>query len=547
MFSLSSVSYRAGDTLLFDQLTLTINRGDRLGIIGPNGAGKSTLLRIMAGVCAPTSGTRTLAPGARIGYLPQGILDLETGTLADALDTASGGYFGTRRELDLATEALSEPYGASEIVLDRWEQAQAAFEASGGYDIADRLEAHFARFDLPPDAPERPLSQLSGGERTRAALATMLAVRPDLLLLDEPTNHLDVAAQRWLAKFIADYPGAIVIVSHDRAFLEETVTHIAAFETGSSTVELHTGGYEDWVETRRRRAATEFETWKRQREKIAGLQASIDQQERSSRKVESETIHFHYRKRAAKVARAATVRRARLERMLESEERAEKPKPQWGVALQFPEPDVRARDVVTLDEVMLQRGGHRILDNVTLTLRYGDRLAVVGENGAGKTTMLRVISGELEPDTGYRRLAPGVSIGTLAQDQDTLDPALTVLESVQKCLAASEAALRTELHRYLFGGDAVHRRVADLSFGERSRLMLALIAIPGADLLLLDEPHNHLDVDARAAFEAAVQAFPGTVVLISHDRYAIRQIATRVMRIAEGRLQEIDASMDHEF
>jgi ATP-binding cassette subfamily F protein 3 len=330
MYTLTGVSYRFGDHLLFENLTLTLNRGDRLGLIGPNGAGKSTLMQIMAGSLVPQTGSRAVAPGVRIGTLPQGTLDVESGTLAEALDPATGGWFSASAELDAATTALSGPDGGSDAVLDRWETAQVRFDDVGGYAVADRLEALFDRFGLPPDAADRSLSELSGGERTRAGLAALLAMQPDVLLLDEPTNHLDIGGQRWLVEFLATYPGAVAIVSHDRAFLEETANRIAAFRAGSTTVELHAGGYADYVETRRKRQEAEFETYKRQQEKIAALESSIDQQERSARKVEGETINFHYRKRAAKVARAATVRKARLERILDSEELIDKPRQQWG-------------------------------------------------------------------------------------------------------------------------------------------------------------------------------------------------------------------------
>ncbi len=446
-----------------------------------------------------------------------------------------------------ATAELSGPDGAEEDVILAWEAAQQHFDATGGYAMTDRLEALFDRFGLPADALGRSLAELSGGERTRAGLATLLAMQPDILLLDEPTNHLDLAGQRWLIEFVNGYQGAIVVVSHDRAFLDETVNRIVAFEQDSTEIELHAGGYADYLEARRTRQAAEFEAYKRQQEKISGLQASIDQNERAARSIENETIHFHFRKRAAKIARAATVRRGRLERMLESEDLIEKPSQSWGLALDFPDPVVHARDVVTLDNVTIARDGRAILDHVSLALRYGERLAVIGENGAGKTTLLRVISGEIEPDSGYRRPAARLRFGLLAQDQETLVPEKTVLESVRDRHPVSESDLRTELHKYLFGGDSVHRRVADLSWGERTRLMLALIAIPGADLLLLDEPLNHLDMDAREEFEDALTAFPGAVVLVAHDRYAIRRIATRVIRIENGHLCDVDMAADPEF
>lgn len=547
MLTLNSVSHRLGDNLLFENLTLTINREDRIGVIGPNGSGKSTLLDIMSGVLEPDRGTRLLAPAVRIGYLRQGTLDVASGTLGQALDAPTEGFFGRHASLEAATSSLSTSNTGTAEPIERWERTQDAFEAVGGYEMLDRLEALLDRFGIPAGALHQPLSRLSGGERTRAGLAALLAMQPDVLLLDEPTNHLDLSGQRWLIGFIREYAGAVVVVSHDRAFLDDFATRTIAFESGSTDVRLHAGGYSDFVAMREKERSAELETYKRQQEKIAGLQASIDQDERSARKIESETIDFHYRKRAQKVARAATVRRARIERMLESEDIVDKPSQTWGLALDFPEPTSQARDVTRLDEILVKRGENVILDRVSLELRYGERVALMGDNGAGKTTLLQVISGDLTPDSGYRRMAPGVRIGTVTQDQETLSPELTVMQTVQEHTTISESDLRAQLHRYLFGGDSVHRSVRDLSWGERSRLMLATIAIPGADLLLLDEPTNHLDVDAREAFEDGLTAFPGTVLMVGHDRYAIARIATRIIRIHHGKLHDVDPATDPEF
>ena len=547
MLILDNVSRQFADHLLFENVSLAINRGDRIGLVGPNGSGKSTLLGIIAGTMRPDSGHRTLAPDAQVGVLPQGLFDLESGRLRDALDAPTGGFLRALESLDRATADLSGPDGSDERILARWEAAQTQFDACGGYEALDRLEALMDRFGVPTGAIDDPLSRLSGGERTRAGLAALLAMRPDILLLDEPTNHLDLEGQRWLADFVQDYDGAIVMVSHDRGFLDDTTNRIAALGADRHDLILHVGNYSSFVAAQQQRRDAEFETYKRQQERIQGLQSSIDHQERSARKIEGETIDFHYRKRAQKIARAATVRRARLERMLESEELVEKPGQSWGLALDFPEPGAKARDVAQLDGVTVRRGDRTVLDQVSVVLSYGERVALIGENGAGKTTLVHVLSGELEPDAGYRRIGPGIRIGMLAQDQESLDQEKSVLESVQHLVPASESDHRTELHRYLFGGNSVHRLVRDLSWGERTRLMLAQIAIPGADLLLLDEPLNHLDIDAREAFEQALTAFPGTVVFVAHDRYAVQRLATRVIRVADGHLHDVDLATDPDF
>ncbi|MDQ3524599.1 MAG: ATP-binding cassette domain-containing protein [Chloroflexota bacterium] len=547
MLTLNNISRHFSDQLLFDNVSLTINRGDRIGLVGPNGAGKSTLLEIIAGTNPPDSGTRTLAPGMHVGYLPQGLFDLKFGSLRNALDAPSGGFFGTLEAINRETDRLSGPDGSADEVIQAWERAQTAFDAAGAYQTLDRLEALLDQFGVPRAALDKPLTQLSGGERTRAGLAALLAMQPDLLLLDEPTNHLDLGGQVWLAGFVRDYDGAVVIVSHDRGFLDDAANRIAALRTGEHDLVTHAGNYSSFVDAQEQQRASEFETYKRQQERIAGLESSIDQNERSACKIEGETIHFHYRKRAQKIARAATVRKARLERMLDSEDLVDKPGQLWGLALDFPEPTSQARDVATLDNIVVKRGNRLILDHVSLTLRYGERVALIGNNGAGKTTLIHVLSGQLEPGAGYRRIGTGVRMGMLAQDQDTLDPGQTVLESIQQLSSASESGHRTELHRFLFGGESAHRQIGDLSWGERTRLMLAHIAIPGADLLLLDEPLNHLDIDARESFEQALTAFPGTVVFVAHDRYAVKRLATRVIRVENGLLVDVHPDTDPEM
>ncbi len=547
MLTLNNVSRRFSDQILFDNVSLSINRGDHIGLVGPNGSGKSSLLSIIAGSVPPDTGTRQLAPSVHIGYLPQGLFDLQSGRLRDALNGPSEGFFAALEAAESTTDQLAGPYGGDERIIQQWEQAQAAFEAVGGYQTVDRLEALLDQFAVPPAALNEPLSRLSGGERTRAGLAALLAMQPDLLLLDEPTNHLDLGGQQWLAEFVRNYDGAVVVVSHDRGFLDDTTTRIAALRAGEHDLVVHAGNYSSFVAMQEQQRTSELGTYKRQQERISGLQASIDQNERSARKIEGETIDLHYRKRAQKVARAATVRRGRLERMLASEDLVAKPGQSWRLALEFPQPASTVRDVASLDNVSVTRGDRVILDRISLTLCYGERVALIGDNGAGKTTLIHALSGQLVPDAGYRRVGPGIRIGMLAQDQDSLNPDLTVLESVRQVSSASESDHRTELHRYLFGGDSVHRRGSDLSWGERARLMLAHIAVPGADLLLLDEPLNHLDIDARESFEQALTAFPGTVVFVAHDRYAVKRLATRVIGIADGLLHDVDVGADPQF
>lgn len=537
MYTVSDLSKRFGDTLLFEHVSFTINPGDRVGLVGPNGAGKSTLLRVLTGDEPADTGTVSLAPGSRIGYLRQGFADLPDGTLADLLDVPTGGLFAAQRRLLAATTALAgdDPDAAA----DHFQRATDDFEALGGYAAIDAVDALLDRFGLGAVESDRPLGNLSGGQKTRAGLAGLLASRPDLLVLDEPTNHLDAGALGWLAGFLNDYTGAVLLVSHERGFLDDVVTRIFAIDPVTRTIREHAGTYSAWVAARQHEEDEAEAAWKRQQAEVARITRDIRAAEGKARTIEAGTIDYAIRKKAAKIARPAVVRKRKLERMLESEDAADKPVRRWGMALDFAGSPNGARDVVALEGVNVTFGEHPVLSDVGLLIRHGDRVALTGPNGSGKTTLMRVISGDLAPNSGRVRLGSGITAGYLAQEQQTLDPARTVLEQARSVAAMSESDLRTFLHKFLFGGDMPHRLIADLSYGERARLMLALLVLRETSLLLLDEPLNHLDIESREEFEQALAQFSGTVVMVTHDRYAIERFATRILEVRDGTLHEV--------
>jgi len=546
MLTVSHLSRRIGGETILDDVSFTINPHDRVGLVGPNGAGKSTLLRLLAGIDVPDAGTVAFAPNVSIGYLKQGFADLPEGTLADLLDAPTRGLVSTYRALERATAALGDP--DSPDATNAYDRALEAFERTGGYDALAQLEVHLDRFGLGSIPFERPLATLSGGQKTRAGLAGLLASSPDLLILDEPTNHLDIDALGWLEDHLARSESAMLIVSHDRGFLDRVVSRILELDGATHSLTHYAGTYTDYALQKAHAEQEQAEAWYRQQKEVRRIKEDIRRMEHHARTIEANTIDFAVRKKAAKIARPAVVRKAKLERMLESEDAIEKPSLSWGLAVDFGNESASAgaRHVAQVDAASISLGGREVLRNVSLDILHGDRIALIGPNGSGKSTLLKLIAGDIRPDRGQVHRGAGVKVGYFAQEQDTLDLGITVLEQVRREAAMSESDTRTFLHRFLFGGDTVHRPVGALSYGERARLMLALLVLRGTNLLLLDEPLNHLDIPSRERFEQALAQFEGTQVVVLHDRYAVERLATRVIELRDGAIVERDpGSLEH--
>ncbi|HEV2073463.1 MAG TPA: ABC-F family ATP-binding cassette domain-containing protein [Thermomicrobiales bacterium] len=539
MFTVNDLSKRFGESFIFEHVSFSINPGDRIGLVGPNGSGKTTLLRILVGEESQETGSLSVAPGVTLGYLRQGFSDIPDGTLGDLVDVPLRGLIASHRALDEIMGRLADPNADPASVARIFERANDLFESLGGYAALDELEALLDRFGLGEMAMDRPLDQLSGGQKTRAGLAALLASRPDLLVLDEPTNHLDADAMAWLAEFLDSWRGAMLIVSHDRGFLDDVVTKIFALDPLTGALSIYAGDYSDYVEARRHEEDEAEAAWSRQQAEVTRIKRDIRAAESKARSIEASSIDYAVLKKAAKIARPAVVRKRKLERMLDAEDAASMPVRRWGMSLNFAENNGGARDAIRLTDVHVSLGNQVILKGINLLVRHGDRVALLGPNGSGKTTLMRTISGELEPESGTVRIGSGVQVGYFAQEQQTLDPGKTVLEQAYAAAQMPESELRTFLHKFLFDGETVHRRVAELSYGERARLMLATLVLKETSVLLLDEPLNHLDIDAREEFEQALAGFNGTTVMVLHDRYAIDRLANRVVHMLDGGLVEI--------
>jgi ATP-binding cassette subfamily F protein 3 len=486
-----------GATTVLEDVSFVLNDAERVGLIGPNGTGKSTLLRCLVGAEQPDGGRVIITPDtARIGYLPQAFAEHDEWTFGAAIDQAAG-------ESRLPPQAIVGGLGLGDV------------------------------------DPQTPVRQLSGGQKTRLGLASLLLAEPDLLLLDEPTNHLDVEALEWLEGFVSRYRGAVLIVSHDRVFLDATVDRVLYLDPETRCLYSYTGGYHEFAEARANERERQQESWRRQQEYVARVRSDIGRLKSEARSIEQSTTARQpgLRKFARRKAAVAKSRERKLERYLASDERVERPRQRWPINLRFGEPPPGSQVMLRCEDVAFgYPRAPTLFEHASFEVRYGQRLALVGPNGSGKTTLLRLMAGELQPCIGRLQLGPSVRLGVMSQDQETLDPSLSVLQTVLRERAMSEQDARSFLPYFLFSGDSVFKSVAACSLGERSRLQLARLVLQGCNLLLLDEPINHLDVESREHFEAALEAFEGSVVVVAHDRAFLRSFSRRMLEVRDGRV-----------
>jgi ATP-binding cassette subfamily F protein 3 len=541
MLTVSNISkqFPGADAPILQAISFTVNPGERVGLIGPNGSGKTTLIRIIVGQESADSGSVILnPPRLRIGYLPQG-LDVPADTpLRDVLFPHAAELRDAEAEVERLAAVLSGATNgqlpalmeAYSTALERLEQLNDSAESGD----ALRVLAGLGLADLALDTP---VGTLSGGQKTRLGLAALLAHNPQLLILDEPTNHLDVTALEWLEDWLQAFSGGVLIVSHDRTFLDEIVTRIVALDDRTHTARVLEGSYSTYVTTIRSEMDRQWSQWRDQQVEIARMQADARATMAKAVRRENATNNDVERRLAKKVARRAKAKETRLRRYQESEDRVEKPKPTWGLKLDFGDLPPTGQDVVFLEDLTI--GYHTpLLSGLNLILRAGERVAVLGPNGHGKSTLLKTIVGEIAPLAGRVRIGSSIQIGYLAQEQEVLDPRSNALTVIQSAAAFDHTEARSFLHFFLFAGDDVFTPIADLSFGERARLMLAVFVAQGANLLVLDEPINHLDVPSREKFEEALAAFQGSVLAVVHDRYFVDKFATTIWHIADGVLTE---------
>jgi len=491
---------------VFQNVSIRIERGDRIGLVGPNGQGKTTLLRVIAGLEEPTSGQITVARSLTSGYLPQhGEIEGDQ-TLREAMIDTFAHLLQQQTTLRDLESQMTRP-DCAPAVFERYGEMQTKFELAGGYTFEAQIRRVLGGLGFDESEHDKPLSILSGGERTRARLARLLLEDPELLLLDEPTNYLDLAGVEWLENYLGAWKGSLVVVAHDRRFLDRLTT--AIWDMALGHLEAYAGNYSRYVELREERMARRLADYEAQKEHIEQTEAYIR------------------RYKAGQRAREAKGRLRRLRRL----ERLERPQEVKRINLDI-QTDMRSGDMVlrTHGLTIGYDGSPRVelFASPDLLLQRGERAALLGPNGSGKTTLVRTIVGQLAPLAGEVTLGANVRIGYLAQAHAGLRDGKTVLEEIIDTRNLPLQKARNFLGQFLFSGDDIDKQIRDLSGGERSRVALAKLTLEGANFLILDEPTNHLDIASQEILESVLSQFDGTILLISHDRQLVDNLATQV-------------------
>jgi ATPase subunit of ABC transporter with duplicated ATPase domains len=516
VITLDKVSKRHGSQILYVDASMGVFRGEKIGLVGPNGSGKTTIFRLFTGEETPDEGQVVIDRGVSIGYFSQDVGEMAGRSVLAETMAGAGEVSVLAAELTELEQAMADPERMDELdrLVARFGDVQPRFEELGGYELEPRARRILAGLGFSDDVVEGDVGALSGGWKMRVALARILLMRPDVLLLDEPTNHLDIESILWLEKFLAEYPGAIVMTAHDRELLNRLVGKIVEIDGGELTT--FAGNYEFYEQQRALMAAQQEAQFARQQAMLAKEQAFID-------------------RFAARASHAAQVQ-SRVKK-LEKIEKVRPPKRRRVVEFEFRKPPRSGDDVVRLERVTKRYGSKTIYDGFDFTVRRLERWCVMGVNGAGKSTLLRLVAGETVPDDGQVVAGASVKLGYFAQHtMDLLDPTLTVLEQLEHDhSAASQGSLRNLLGAFGFSGDEVDKKCSVLSGGEKVRVVLASMLYSPPNFLVLDEPTNHLDMDTKQMLVRALADYQGTMLFVSHDRRFLADLSNRVLELeAEG-------------
>jgi ATP-binding cassette subfamily F protein 3 len=528
MLRIHNLSKNFGIQPVLQKINFNISTGERIGLIGANGSGKTTLMRILVGLEQPDpegGDVFSTRPNLKMGYLAQGMDFTPEQTLRATLGLDSTTQTDSAAKVESLALALSKNPNDSDL-QQQYDHSLAKLAA---FNI--QPETILAPLGLAHLSLDTPVTHLSGGQKTRLMLARVLLEEPQLLLLDEPTNHLDIEMLEWLEDWLNHFQGAVLIVSHDRMFLDNTVTSILELDSTTHTTKTYAGNYSDYIDAKQKEQAKQWDVYRDQETEIRRMMDDINRKKQQSLFVEMITTPRQpgVRRIAKKVAVKAKSREKKLNRYLKSDERVDKPLQGWQMKLELGAPDHQSKDVLVTESLSIGYAPDSpLLEDINLFIRAGQRIVLTGPNGAGKTSFIRTITGMLPPLSGSFRLGGATKLGYMAQEQELLNPNFSALQTIQSVAPLNETDARNFLHYFLFKGDIALHPSRELSFGERARLQLATLVAQGCTFLVLDEPINHLDISSRERFEEALENFKGTILAVVHDRSFIKRFASTV-------------------
>lgn len=541
LLTIDNIAKAYGDNQVLNHVTFALPYGQKLGLVGANGVGKSTLIKIIIGEIEPDGGAVQLASGAEIGYLAQTLSAAEGQTIDQLIGTTLGNIRQLEVRLRQLEAAMVQPGDNLDCLLAEYSELSEQFERRGGYDLDYRLGQVMAGLDVAHLARDRQLATLSGGEKARVGLAALLLAAPDLLLLDEPTNHLDFAALAWLESYLQTYKGGVLVVSHDRHFLNQTVTAIVEIEEHSRDVKQYSGNYDFYAEMKEQERTKWIESYWAQQEEIRDLRKLMKKKmhtnpfARAPRDNDKFAYTFKAEKMQGSLARDIRSAEEKLRRI--EEDPIPKPPSELKINPDFDPQVLTSKTPITVDRVSKAYGNQRVLDNVSCTVEPHSRIVIIGPNGAGKSTLLKSMAGVALPDSGTVDVAPSVVLGHLDQEQETLVTNGTLFDVYRDGRVGDWEEFKAELLGYgLFTWPDLLKPAATLSVGQKRKLQIATLMAQKANLLLLDEPTNHISLDVLEEFEQALLAFAGPVVAISHDRRFIERFANEIWEMRDGRL-----------
>ena len=512
MISFSNINKQYGKQLIFVDASFQLNPGEKVGLVGPNGSGKTTLFRMIVGEEEADEGDVSVPKRLHIGYFRQDVEEMQGRSVLDEAIAGSGRAGDLHHELEALQRAMEDPERADEMdrILERFGEVQEEYEHLGGYALEAQAREVLHGLGFEDDQIDGDVGALSGGWKMRVALARVLLGRPDVLLMDEPTNHLDIESIIWLEQFLKSFPGALLMTSHDREFMNRIVSKIAEIDAGE--IVTYSGNYDFYERERAIRETNQQAAFARQQAMLAKEQRFIDR----------------FRTHAAKAAQVQSRIKA-----LDKIEKIELPKKRTVVKFEFRVPPRSGDQVAVIEDLHKRYGSRVIYDGFSLTIRRGERWAVMGRNGAGKTTLLKMIAGASAPDAGSVRLGASLNMGYFAQQSlDVLDPELTVIEQLQNDFPQDGlGSLRSLAGAFQFSGDDVDKSIRSLSGGEKSRLAMARMLYNPPNFLVLDEPTNHLDLATKEMLVEALKEFEGTMIFVSHDRTFLRGLSSRVLEL----------------